>query len=121
PHCRNSDTRRGITDAANTHDEVTEVEMQRVVRRSYLPAVLSQDNGSRVCSYTPADTHEAFANTMARMSAAKPEIMRRQKTLLEQRYDGNHATQKVMIFEMIQEFKLAPRQKADRVAFLSAL
>ena len=120
PHCRNSDTRRGITDAANTHDEVTEVEMQRVVRRSYLPAVLSQDNGSRVCSYTPADTHEAFANTMARMSAAKPEIMRRQKTLLEQRYDlGNHAAQS--FFNMIQQLKLAPQVKADLVAFLRAL
>src|SRR5258707_233959 len=80
----------------------------------------SQDNGSRVCSYTPADTHEAFANTMARMSAAKPEIMRRQKTLLEQRYDlGNHAAQS--FFNMIQQFKLAPQVKADLVAFLRAL
>jgi len=69
----------------------------------------------------PVDIHEAFASTMARMSAAKPEIVQRQKTLLEQRYDGNHAAQNVMIFKMIQEFKLAFRQKADRVAFLWAL
>src|SRR6266478_4340295 len=44
----------------------------------------------------PVDIHEAFASIMARMSAAKPEIMQRQKTLLEQRYDlGNHAAQGV--------------------------
>ena len=58
-----------------------------------VPAVLSQDNGSRVSSYMPVDIHEAFASIMARMSAAKPEIVQRQKTLLEQRYDGNHAVQ----------------------------
>jgi cytochrome c peroxidase len=59
-------------------------------------AVLSQDNGSRVSSYMPVDIHETFASIMARMSAAKPDIMQRHKTLLEQRYDlGNHPAQSV--------------------------
>src|SRR3981189_1557314 len=38
-------------------------------------------------SYMPVDIHESFTSIMSRMSAAKPEIMRRQTTLLEQRYD----------------------------------
>src|SRR5580704_1860676 len=38
-------------------------------------------------SYAPVDIHEAFASIMARMSADKPDIMRRQRTLLEERYD----------------------------------
>ena len=37
--------------------------------------------------YAPVDIHEAFASIMARMSAAKPDIMKRQTTLLEERYD----------------------------------
>ena len=43
-----------------------------------IPAVLSQDHGGAgVSSYMPVDIHETFASIMARMSAAKPEIMRR--------------------------------------------
>ena len=38
-------------------------------------------------SFLPVDTKEPFASVMKRMSAAKPEVMRRQQTLLEQRYD----------------------------------
>jgi cytochrome c peroxidase len=38
-------------------------------------------------SYLPVDMHESFAALMARMSAAKPEIMKRQMELLEERYD----------------------------------
>jgi cytochrome c peroxidase len=52
-----------------------------------LPVVLSQDNNGHVSSYMPVDIHETFASIMARMSAAKPAIMQRQKALLEQRYD----------------------------------
>jgi cytochrome c peroxidase len=52
-----------------------------------IPAILSQDGGSRVSSYMPVDIHEAFATIMARMSAAKPEIMRRHRAVLEERYD----------------------------------
>ncbi len=52
-----------------------------------IPAVLSQDNGARVSSYMPVDIHESFATIKARMSAAKPEIMRRHIAVLEERYD----------------------------------
>jgi cytochrome c peroxidase len=38
-------------------------------------------------SYMPVDIHETFAAIMTRMTAAKPEIMRRQMNLLAQRYD----------------------------------
>ena len=51
-----------------------------------VPAVLSQDNAG-VSSYMPVDIHESFASIMARMSAAKPEIMQRHKAVLDQRYD----------------------------------
>jgi cytochrome c peroxidase len=48
--------------------------------------LLAQDK-SVPSSYAPVDIHEAFATTMARMSAAKDDINKRQKTLLEERYD----------------------------------
>jgi cytochrome c peroxidase len=38
-------------------------------------------------SYSPVVIQEDFASVMARMSAAKPAIMQRQKALLEERYD----------------------------------
>ncbi len=38
-------------------------------------------------SYSPVVIKEAFDKTKARMEAAKPEIMKRQMTLLEERYD----------------------------------
>ncbi|MGH8645691.1 MAG: cytochrome B6 [Gammaproteobacteria bacterium] len=38
-------------------------------------------------SYAPVDIKENFASTMARMKAAKAQVMRRQEALLEERYD----------------------------------
>jgi cytochrome c peroxidase len=38
-------------------------------------------------SYAPVVMHESFEKTMATMSAAKPEIMEKQMTLLKERYD----------------------------------
>jgi cytochrome c peroxidase len=38
-------------------------------------------------SYSPVDLKERFETTMARMRAAKPEIMKRQMDLLNERYD----------------------------------
>ncbi|MFH0342526.1 MAG: cytochrome B6 [Chromatiales bacterium] len=38
-------------------------------------------------SYAPVNITESFASTMARMKAAKAEVMRRQEALLEERYD----------------------------------
>jgi cytochrome c peroxidase len=48
-------------------------------------ALLAQDK--IVSSYAPVDLHEAFATVMVRMSAARPEIMKRQMALLAERYD----------------------------------
>jgi cytochrome c peroxidase len=48
--------------------------------------LLAQDK-MRPSSYAPVDLHEAFATVMARMSAAKADIMKRQLALLEERYD----------------------------------
>src|ERR1700722_2886881 len=48
--------------------------------------LLAQDKAA-TSSYAPVDIHETFATIMTRMSAAKDEINKRQKTLLEERYD----------------------------------
>src|SRR5262245_3593901 len=54
---------------------------------AFLPAVLSQDGASRPSSYLPVDPRESFASVMSRMSAAKPEVMRKHQALLNERYD----------------------------------
>lgn len=50
--------------------------------------LLAQDK-ARPSSYAPVDIHEAFATIMNRMSAAKPDIVKRQMALLAERYDLN--------------------------------
>ena len=47
----------------------------------------AQEPGKGATSYSPVDIREDFATTMARMKAAKPEIMKRQSDLLRDRYD----------------------------------
>src|ERR1035437_8090744 len=47
----------------------------------------AQDSVKRATSYAPVDIKEDFASIMARMKAAKPEIMKRQMDLLNERYD----------------------------------
>jgi cytochrome c peroxidase len=54
--------------------------------------LLAQDgkqapDGKQASSYLPVDIHESFSTIFSRMTAAKPEVMRRHSTLLEQRYD----------------------------------
>jgi cytochrome c peroxidase len=49
--------------------------------------VLLAQDGKQPSSYMPVDIHETFSAIYSRMTAAKPEIMRRHKALLEQRYD----------------------------------
>lgn len=49
--------------------------------------IAAAQDAQRASSYAPVDIHETFAAIMTRMSAAKPEIMQRQLTLLDQRYD----------------------------------
>jgi cytochrome c peroxidase len=41
----------------------------------------------RESSYAPVDIKESFESIMTRMKASKPDVMRRQKALLEERYD----------------------------------
>ena len=55
-----------------------------------IPAIgttLAQETGKKPSSYSPVVVQEDFASVMSRMRAAKPAIMQRQKTLLEERYD----------------------------------
>ena len=47
----------------------------------------AQELPQKGTSYAPVDLKEDFAVVMARMKAAKPEIMKRQMELLKQRYD----------------------------------
>ena len=47
----------------------------------------AQETGKNPTSYAPVAIQEDFTSVMARMSAAKPAIMKRQMDLLEQRYD----------------------------------
>ena len=90
-----------------------------------IPAVLSQDGGGRVSSYLPVDLHESFASVMARMSAAKPEIMRRHAAVLDQRYDlSNRPGQGVTMSrgKLVQEgvrIKLPASMTWERLAGLS--
>jgi cytochrome c peroxidase len=58
-------------------------------------AVVRADNGteapSGVSSFMPVDITESLSKTIARMTAAKPEVRKRQMDLLNQRYDlSNH-------------------------------
>ena len=63
------------------------------VGRVVVPGVLTllgvafAQQTERKTSYAPVDIREDFASILARMSAAKAEIMSRQMELLEQRYD----------------------------------
>jgi cytochrome c peroxidase len=53
-----------------------------------IPIALSQQSdGKRPTSYMPVDITEPFSIIMSRMKTAKPDVMQRQLTLLEQRYD----------------------------------
>ena len=47
----------------------------------------AQDAGQKGSSYMPVDITEDFATILARMKAAKPEVMQRQRDLLTARYD----------------------------------
>ena len=46
-----------------------------------------QQSATKSSSYAPVVIKEDFATTMARMKAAKPEVMKRQMDLLNERYD----------------------------------
>src|SRR5262249_26852449 len=50
-------------------------------------AQMQRPESDRTSSYLPVDIKEPFSSVMSRMKAAKPEVMQRQLSLLEQRYD----------------------------------
>jgi hypothetical protein len=52
-----------------------------------LGMVFAQESGKRPSSYAPVNLNEDFATVMARMKAAKPDIMKRHLDLLNERYD----------------------------------
>jgi len=56
----------------------------------------AQESGKKPSSYSPVVITEDFASIMARMKAAKPEVMKRQMDLLNARYDlANRPVQRV--------------------------
>jgi len=50
-------------------------------------ALFAQESGTKPSSYSPVVIQEDFGSIMSRMSAAKAGIMKRQMSLLEERYD----------------------------------
>jgi cytochrome c peroxidase len=52
-----------------------------------LGASFAQQEPEKKSSFAPVDIREDFSSVMARMSAAKAEVMRKQLALLEERYD----------------------------------
>ena len=52
-----------------------------------LGVIYAQESGKKPSSYMPVVITEDFATIMARMKAAKPEVMKRQMDLLNERYD----------------------------------
>jgi cytochrome c peroxidase len=54
---------------------------------SFLNGARAQEAKERPSSYMPVDIKEDFATIMARMTKAKPEVMKRQMDLLSERYD----------------------------------
>jgi len=52
-----------------------------------LGIVYAQESGKKASSYSPVVITEEFATIMARMKAAKPEVIKRHMDLLNERYD----------------------------------
>ncbi|MBK5257827.1 MAG: cytochrome B6, partial [Vicinamibacteria bacterium] len=82
----------------------------------------AQQAGTKATSYAPVDIKETFAAIMARMTAAKAAVMKRQMDLLAERYDlSDRPAQGVMMSrgKAIQEgvrVKLASGMTWDRLA-----
>jgi len=54
---------------------------------SFFAGALAQEPEKKKSSYMPVDINEDFASIIARMKKAKPEVMKRQMDLLNERYD----------------------------------
>jgi cytochrome c peroxidase len=87
--------------------------------------VSAQDAGKKGSSYAPVDIKEDFATIMARMKAAKPEVMKRQLDLLDERYDLSNRPAKDVTMSRgkpIQDgvrVKLPPEMTWEKLAALS--
>jgi cytochrome c peroxidase len=87
--------------------------------------LLAQEPGKKPSSYAPVAVHEDFAAIMARMKAAKAEVMKRQMDLLNERYDlSNRSAQGVAMSrgKPIQEgvrAKLAKGMTWEKLAAMS--
>jgi len=85
----------------------------------------AQEPPAKPSSYAAVDPKDDFATTMARMKAAKPDIMKRQMDLLTERYDlSDHPANGVTLSrgKPIQDgvrVKLAKDQSWDKLADLS--
>src|ERR1017187_32706 len=77
-------------------------------------AVRAQDNSKTPSSYMPVDIHESFSNIMNRMTAAKPEIMKRHMALLEQRYDLSNRPAQGVTMSGGKAIQQGVRVKLDR-------
>jgi cytochrome c peroxidase len=74
-------------------------------------AVNAQDAGSGVSSYLPVDITEALSKTIERLSAAKPEIEKRQSDLLNQRYDLSDKPDKSCVMDRSKPVQTGVRVK----------
>ncbi len=80
--------------------KITSKTVPGLVAAGLLATIISaQDTAKKPSSYMPVVIPEDFTSVMNRMSAAKPQIMKRQMALLEERYDlSNRAMPGVTMF-----------------------
>ncbi len=81
-----------------------------IVASAAVAVVNAQDGGKGATSYMPVDIKESLAKTIARMSAEKPAIEKRQMDLLNLRYDLSNRPDKNAVMD-----RLKPVQDGVRV------
>ena len=96
-----------------------------IIARGIVGGASAQEPVRKGSSYAPVVINQDFAATMARMKAAKPEVMKRQMDLLRERYDLSNrpvATVSMSRGKPIQEgvrAKLPPDMSWGRLAAMS--
>ncbi len=74
-------------------------------------AVKAQDSGQGASSYMPVDIKEALSKTISKMTAAKPEIEKRQMDLLNERYDLSDVPDKTCLMDRTKPIQSGVRVK----------
>ncbi len=74
-------------------------------------AVQAQEAGKGATSYMPVDIKEALSKTIERMSAAKPEIEKRQMDLLKERYDLSDKPDQTCVMDRAKPIQQGVRVK----------